>query len=128
MNITVSINPNLDRIGRAIGSLELDKVLHEILTDFAFITERYAKQVTPVDTGRLRSSIGTSFIISAGISKGGIAVVAPHTHYAGFVHEGTRYMRSRPFMLWGVEFAKDRIEKDIPLRLDKHLRQKLSRL
>lgn len=129
MQITVNINPSLQRIGSAFKGAELDKAIHDVLTDFAFTVERYAKQVTPVDTGRLRASISTGFLIASGISGGGTARVAPHTDYAGFVHEGTRKMKARPFMRWGVDFAEKKFSgKDIADRLDAHLRRKLSSL
>ncbi len=125
IHVDIQINPSLDRIGRAIGNVELDKELRDIIKDFAFSIERYSKQVTPVDTGRLRSSIGVSF---SGGGLGGSALIAPHTFYAGFVHEGTRYMKARPFMKWGVDFAKPKYEREIPARLDAKLRASLSRL
>lgn len=129
MQIQVSLNPSLDRIGKALKGAELDKAIHDILTEFAFTVERYSKQVTPVDTGRLRASIGTGFLIASGIGGGGTARVAPHTDYAGFVHEGTRRMKARPFMKWGVEFAEKKFSgKQIADRLDAHLRKKLSSL
>lgn len=129
MQITVNITPSIQAVGKAIGDAEIDKALHDFITEFALTTERYSKQVTPVDTGRLRASIGTGFLLSAGLSQGGTAVVAPHTNYAGWVHEGTRKMRARPFMQWGVEFAERRYnDKDLALRLDKKLRESLSRL
>ncbi len=128
-NITVTITPDLKRIGKAIGSAELNKELHKIIEEFALLTERYAKQVTPVDTGRLRASIGTGFLISSGITQGGVARVAPHTNYALFVHEGTKKMKARPFMKWGVEYAQGRMSsRDVALRLDKKVRESLSRI
>lgn len=129
MQIQVTVNPSFQKVGGALKGAELDKAIHDILTDFAFTTERYAKQVTPVDTGRLRASIGTGFLIASGIGRGGVARVAPHTDYAGFVHEGTRKMRARPFMKWGVEFAQAKFSgQNIANRLDDHLRRKLSTL
>lgn len=128
-NITVTIRPGLAAVGKAIGSAGLDQEMHNIIRDFAYLVENYSKQVTPVDTGRLRASIGTGFLIQAGITMGGVARVAPHTAYAGFVHEGTKKMKSRPFMKWGVEFAQRKItDKDIANRLDKKLRESLSKL
>lgn len=51
---------------------------------------------TPVDTGRLRASHYTLF----GNLRG---VVGPDTNYAFFVHDGTKYMRARPYLLNAVE-------------------------
>lgn len=72
----------------------------------AFLVERYAKLVTPVDTGRLRSSIATSL----GVRDRGItSIVQTNVNYAIFVHEGTKTLRSRPFMKQGVDRAKPEI-------------------
>lgn len=129
MNITVRITPALEQIAGALRGAELDKKLHDIITEFAFTIERYAKQVTPVDTGRLRASIGTGFLLSAGMERGGTAIIAPHVDYAGWVHEGTRSMRARPFLQWGVDFASQKFSgQQIADRLDDELRKTLSRL
>lgn len=127
--ITVTIKPSFAAIGKAIGDANLNTEMHKIIQEFAFAVERYSKQVTPVDTGRLRSSIGTGFLISGGLTMGGTARVAPHTDYAGWVHEGTRRMRGRPFMRHGVQFAEQKFSgQHIASRLDDKLRQSLSRL
>ena len=55
------------------------------------LVERSAKQNTPVDTGRLRSSISNNI-------RPMHAEVRTNTNYAVYVHEGTRYMSARPFM------------------------------
>lgn len=55
-----------------------------------------AKQGCPVDTGRLRSSIRWS------LGQDGIglfALVGTDVNYAIYVHNGTRYMAARPFLL-----------------------------
>lgn len=48
--------------------------------------EATAKQLVPVDTGRLRSSITTELVTD----RGELAVqIGPHVDYARFVHDGT---------------------------------------
>lgn len=127
MQIKVDVTPSLNAVGRVVGNLELNQVLHKILTEVALTVERYSKQVTPVDTGRLRASIGTSFLVSGGLTRGGTARVAPHTDYAGWVHDGTRRMGARPFMRWGAEYAEQKMNGvEIASRIDKHVREKLS--
>lgn len=54
-----------------------------------------AKANCPVDTGRLRASIGVSQ--SAG-ADGAVTTVQATADYAIYVHEGTRYTRARPFL------------------------------
>lgn len=51
---------------------------------------------TPVDTGRLRASTREQVTPIKGI-------VATHVNYDIFVHEGTRYMRGRPFLRNALE-------------------------
>jgi len=55
--------------------------------------ERYAKMDAPVDTGRLRADIGTTFN-----EKELEGVVYNTVEYAIYVHEGTYKMKSRPYM------------------------------
>ncbi len=117
--IKVSFNPPLDRVGRAFGKIQIGKSLQEGIAKFGFSIEARAKEMTPVRTGRLRASIGTSI--------GNLeARIAPHVEYAGFVHEGTFKMRPRPFMLWGLSAAaREFDEGDLARRIDQEISAKL---
>lgn len=53
-----------------------------------------AKQLCPVDTGRLRSSIAWEFRHDGDV----YVVVGTNVEYAIYVHEGTRYMAGTPFL------------------------------
>ena len=54
-----------------------------------------AKQLAPVDTGRLRSSIA----MEIGTDNGDVVVrVGTNVHYAPYLEFGTRRMTARPFM------------------------------
>lgn len=54
-----------------------------------------ARRRCPVDTGRLRSSIGVTLTAA----PAGFAVtVGTNVAYARYVHDGTRHMRARPFL------------------------------
>jgi HK97 gp10 family phage protein len=57
--------------------------------------ERVAKQLCPVDTGRLRSSI-TREVGRDG--RGLYATVGTNVEYAPYVELGTRFMGARPFL------------------------------
>lgn len=70
------------------------------VAETAIDVERYSKEVTPVDTGNLRRSIHISFVSTLE------AHIGTDVEYAGFVHDGTRYVAARPFMLWGVQAAE----------------------
>lgn len=118
MQIFVEITPDLDKLASKFGTIDVGSFLERIIVKFAFMIEGEAKRVTPVDTGRLRASISTS-------QYGMRAVVAPHTNYAFFVHEGTRRMKSRPFMKWGVERASRGLETLMVKDLTKHIEEKI---
>jgi len=101
---------NLEAIRRGLQKFPETIVpkLKEAVTKSAFLVEREAKMLAPVDTGRLRSSINTSY----GIGPLGIgAKVATDVEYAIYVHEGTSRMRARPFMKQAAEMSVPQIEK-----------------
>lgn len=56
-----------------------------------------------LDTGRLRAD---TTVREIGPMR---ATIYPTVFYAIFVHEGTRFMRRRPFMQVGVENARDTV-------------------
>lgn len=88
------------------------RAINNTISKAALSVEREAKIDSPVDTGRLRSTISTVLIPLQ-------ATIQPHVNYAIFVHEGTRFMQSRPFMYTGAEraekefggFLKDELDK-----------------
>ncbi len=55
--------------------------------------ERESKLIAPVDTGRLRNTISPSMSVG-----GGGVIIGAYTEYARFVHDGTRFMKGRPFL------------------------------
>lgn len=65
------------------------------LTKLCLRVERAAKRYAPVDTGRLRASIGHKLTAD---TTGLLGVVGTTVHYAGYVELGTRYMRPRPYL------------------------------
>lgn len=79
-----------------------------------FVIEAEAKQVTPVRTGHLMGSIGTPPYGFKKVSEL-YGAVGTNVEYAIYVHEGTRYMKARPFMMWGIRNAEDDIN-DIFIR------------
>lgn len=80
--------------------------LRDASTKSAFLVEGRSKKLSPVDTGRLRSSIATSLSIA---DQGITSIVATNVDYAIYVHEGTRRMAGRPFM----KQAADQSESEI---------------
>ena len=119
--INISIKPSASTLSKAYGNVGLRKFLMSEIERITFKIQRFAKQVTPVDTGRLRASIATKL--------GDLeATTSTNVEYALAVHEGTKFMRGRPFMEQGVQFAKLNIEGEIASKLDKHLVVKLTKL
>lgn len=112
MQVSVDVSA-FNKFGISLEGLDLSFALRDEIGKIAYRVERFAKQLTPVDTGRLRASIHTQPLF------GGMAArVSTRTEYAVYVHEGTRYMRSRPFMTTAVQFTKGNIEGDVKARID----------
>ena len=89
------------------------------IKELSFLIEREAKLVTPVKTGRLRASIGVRNLQPLG------GEVSTNTHYAIYVHEGTRYMMGRPFMKMGAESALSDFNANFKKEVDKYLESKI---
>jgi phage gpG-like protein len=120
ITIKIKMNPSAQELKTKFGSIDFEGFLNRKITELAYRIERESKQVTPVDTGRLRASIYTEI----GNLK---AKVQPDVFYDIFVHEGTRYMRARPFMLWGTETATTNFESDLNRDLERHIQSKIGK-
>lgn len=71
----------------------LEKATHNGLTAVGMTAERYAKNDTPVDTGRLRNSITYE------VRDDEQAVyIGTNVEYAPYVELGTSIMAARPFL------------------------------
>lgn len=81
----------------------INRAMRDAIRKSALLVERYSKMRSPVDTGRLRSSIRTTINQLT-------ATVNPTVDYAIFVHDGTRRMRARPFMVEGAQDAEREIK------------------
>lgn len=69
----------------------------------ALQVERAAKQLCPVDTGRLRSSITNQVGTDA---EGLLAAVGTDVEYAPYVELGTSRMAAQPFLLPALAAAQ----------------------
>lgn len=65
--------------------------------------DRRAKELCPVDTGRLRSSITNRVVRD---SQGIAGIVGTNVSYALFVEFGTRYMAAQPFLRPALDAAR----------------------
>lgn len=77
----------------AIGAI--NKAVAKELDDTAHKVERQAKELVPIDTGALRSSISTS--------GGGLDYsITANTPYAKYIEDGTRphVITGNPYLVW----------------------------
>lgn len=79
-----------------------------------FSIQSKSQMNTPVDTGRLRASHESLF----GPLRG---EVHTNTNYGLFVHDGTKYMKGRPFMLDAVTSENNAVQKNFTEAVDKVL-------
>lgn len=70
-----------------------------------FTIQRKSMINTPVLTGRLRASTRSLFADLRG-------EVGTNTNYDIFVHEGTRFMKARPYLRTAVEDTKEDIDRN----------------
>lgn len=96
---------NLPQIKRAFGMAPtlMKSNLNTAIKKSILMVERESRILTPVDTGRLRASHRSVFRDMYG-------EVGTHTHYDIFVHDGTRYMRARPYLKNAVQSANFQIQ------------------
>lgn len=122
IQVNVKFDPSLEELGKRFNNVNIKGVVQNAIEEFAFLTERESKLVTPVDTGRLRSSIITDI--------GNLqARIAPHVYYATYVHEGTSRMKARPFMSIGLSRAEMRLftgKDPFSTAIEKEINSKLS--
>ena len=97
-NISITIDEKIVSRWLSTRPEKLKGAVSNIINKVTLLTERYAKILTPVDTGRLRSSISSQIRPMS-------STVSTHTNYARYVHDGTRYMSPRPFMRQGADQA-----------------------
>lgn len=93
--MTITIEPR--GVAKSFQDVDMLNIIEPALNKMALSIEGASKQVTPVDTGLLRSSIRVT-----GGAVGASRTIETNTHYARFVHDGTKYMRARPFFRWGA--------------------------
>jgi len=60
--ITISIKPNISGLAQAFMNANIRGFLVNEVNRLAARVERFGKQLTPVDTGRLRASIATRLV------------------------------------------------------------------
>lgn len=108
MNVSVRIT-NLPQIRAAFNMAPrlMGRYLSEAIKKSTLLVEGQSKIRTPVKTGFLRSSHTTRFEGGGFNFKG---IIEPTAKYAMFVHEGTRFMKGRPFLKQGLETSESTID------------------
>lgn len=104
IQIKIEGQEKLNRLARNATKVNIKSITDGVLLKAVYLVERYAKKITPVDTGFLRSSIR---LID---SRKGFKRLGPNADYAVAVHEGLGSNRSygkRPFMEWGVKDSQN---------------------
>ena len=112
----------LKQLGKAMnsGARAIDKGFGVWVKKTTALILGTSRTRTPVDTGFLR---GPAMKTTLSGKKGIIKNVAP---YALFVHEGTKFMRARPFFDQGIAQARTQLKRllgdtiDISLRVIKN--------
>jgi len=74
----------------------------DVINTVAFLVEADAKRACPVDTGRLRASIGVTPASTAALGTL-TAFVGTNVNYAPFVELGTRRQHAQPFLFPAAE-------------------------
>lgn len=89
----LKIDVDTSGLNLAIGAI--NKAVANELDDTAHKVERQAKELVPIDTGALRSSISTS--------GGGLDYsITASTPYAKYIEDGTRphIITGNPYLIW----------------------------
>lgn len=98
---------NLDAIRRAFSKapVAMTRELNKAIRRSLIVIERDSKIGTPVDTGRLRASHRSVFTQLKG-------VLSTNTNYDVYVHDGTRYIKGRPYMLNAVQSNESKVDRE----------------
>lgn len=94
----------------------MTKELYKAIKTSIFEIETESKSNTPVATGYLRASHQTTFEPLKGM-------IEPTANYATFVHEGTRYMKARPFLANAVKTEAEKVKGNFEKAVESTLNQ-----
>lgn len=114
ISIKIAFKPALDNLGKQFSDFKADSPLRQEIAKILYKIESYSKQLTPVKTGRLRSSEATSLSLN---EIGGR--VSTNVDYAIYVHEGTKYMKARPFLEAAANLIEPSIAGILSARLER---------
>lgn len=113
VNITIKNMPEL-RAAFAKAPKIMGEEFKQALLKSGLKFQQRTIPLTPHRTGRLQASFYDGGNGGLKLSGGGLGMsleVGPHTDYAYFVHEGTRFMKARPFLKWGADQSQNDIDE-----------------
>lgn len=114
MAVEVTCNlEGVEEFEKAVEKLDsaMQRQIHEQLAKWAANVKDAAKQLAPVRTGYLRSSLYAEI-------QGWTAKIGAEASYAGFVEFGTRYMQARPYIYPALQRHLPQLEQIILEALD----------
>ena len=114
----MSLTVNVIGVSKVIKNLDLSKkeiqnAVFESVKATAFFVEKRAKQIVPVDTGRLKSSIQVSNLTE----KPASAEVGTNVEYASFVEFGTKFMGKHLYLTTASFEGEKFIKRDLKQRI-----------
>ena len=114
MAVEVTCNlEGVEEFKKAVEKLDsaMQRQIREQLAKWAANVKDAAKQLAPVRTGYLRSSLYAEI-------QGWTAKIGAEASYAGFVEFGTRYMQARPYIYPALQKHLPQLEQIILEALD----------
>lgn len=120
MEIKVTIDSKAYEKFLKSGDANVEKGLSRGILMAAFLIEREAKILTKSGyfkhpTGRLSNSITKTINPIR-------AEIGPHVNYAIYVHEGTKFIRARPFMTETEQSTHDEVNRIIEKEIESALK------
>lgn len=110
IGITVNIKDAIRGLDKLGG--DFLKAISISIEKSALLIWGQSKKNAPVDTGNMRGGIFTSILPMTA------SIVSP-VSYSIYVHEGTRYMRARPFLYDAAEQKREEILDTFDRELNK---------
>lgn len=113
-SVTIKIDATKYKQFLTEAPLKILKAVSTTIQKGALVIEGKGKKLSPVDTGRMRSSISSEV-------RQLEATIKPNVDYAIFVHEGTRFIRGRPFMTQSAQDSEGQIQDILDIEIKRAL-------
>lgn len=109
IDIKIKGQEKLRKVAANLANAKVKQFMDTAVLQSAFRIERSIRNVTPVDTGFLQSSIRTEKIRGGAMisensrERGGVG-------YGFYVHEGTSRMKAQPYFEWGLKAERSTLD------------------